>query len=204
MSGIAIGARLLVATHNRGKLEEIAHLLEPYGVTCVGAQEMGLSVPEETADSFAGNARLKALAAARAIGLPALADDSGLCVEALGGSPGVHTADWAETPLGRDFELAMRRVHRELESSGAPEPHRAHFCCALVLASPDGRSEVFEGDVAGRIVWPMRGDKGHGYDPIFQPDGYDVTFAEMDRWEKNRISHRGAAFDKLIAAVEAR
>lgn len=203
MSGIEIGPRLLIATHNKGKLEEIAHLLAPYDIACVGAGEMGLAVPDETDESFAGNARLKALAGAKATGLPALADDSGLCVDALGGEPGVHTADWAETPLGRDFELAMQRVRRELEASGAPEPHHARFHCALVLATPDGRSEAFEGDVTGRIVWPLRGAQGHGYDPIFQPDGYDITFGEMDRWAKNHISHRAAAFRKLIAAIEA-
>lgn len=204
MSGTQIGPRLLVATHNSGKLEEIAHLLSPFGVTCVGAAELGLEVPEETEDDFVGNARLKAQAASRGTGLPALADDSGLCVDALGGAPGIHTADWAETPGGRDFLMAMRRVHRELVSSGAPEPHRARFRCALVLAAPDGRWEAFEGDVAGRIVWPMRGEHGHGYDPIFQPDGHDVTFGEMDRWEKNHISHRAVAFRKLISRLDAR
>ena len=193
------GERLLVATHNKGKLEEIADLLSPFGVAVVGAAEMDLPEPVETEDNFIGNARIKAHAAARATGLPALADDSGIAIDALGGAPGVYTADWAETPQGRDFVLAMTRAHNELEALGAPEPHTARFCCTLVLAWPDGHDEVFEGVMPGQVVWPMRGDQGHGYDPIFQPDGYDITFGEMDRWEKNRISHRADAFKKLVA-----
>ena len=193
------GERLLVATHNKGKLEEIADLLSPFGVAVVGAAEMDLPEPVETEDNFIGNARIKAHAAARATGLPALADDSGIAIDALGGAPGVYTADWAETPQGRDFILAMTRAHNELEALGAPEPHTARFCCTLVLAWPDGHDEVFEGVMPGQVVWPMRGDQGHGYDPIFQPDGYDITFGEMDRWEKNRISHRADAFKKLVA-----
>ncbi|TCP61124.1 XTP/dITP diphosphohydrolase [Rhodovulum bhavnagarense] len=192
------GDRLLVASHNIGKLEEIAHLLEPYGVSVVGAAEMQLPEPAETETTFVGNARIKAHAAARATGLPALADDSGLAVEALGGAPGVYTADWAETGNGRDFVMAMERVWHELEAANAAEPRKATFCCTFVMAWPDGHDEVFEGRMPGRIVWPMRGDRGHGYDPIFQPDGYDVTFAEMDRWEKNKISHRARAFEKLV------
>jgi XTP/dITP diphosphohydrolase len=193
------GERLLVATHNKGKLEEIADLLSPFGVAVVGAAEMDLPEPVETEDNFIGNARIKAHAAARATGLPALADDSGIAIDALGGAPGVYTADWAETPQGRDFVLAMTRTHNELEALGAPEPRTARFCCTLVLAWPDGHDEVFEGVMPGQVVWPMRGDQGHGYDPIFQPDGYDITFGEMDRWEKNRISHRADAFKKLVA-----
>lgn len=193
------GNRLLVATHNRGKLEEIAALLAPRGVEVVSAADLGLPEPPETETTFVGNARIKAHAAAQATGLPALADDSGLEVEALGGAPGVHTADWAETPSGRDFAQAMRRTWELLEAARAPEPRRARFRCTLVLAWPDGHDEVFEGEIAGRIVWPMRGDRGHGYDPIFLPDGYDQTFGEMDRWEKNRISHRADAFRKLLA-----
>ncbi len=192
--------RLLVATHNRGKLEEMEHLLAPFGVSVIGAADMNLPEPAETESSFVGNARIKAHAAAKATGLPALADDSGLEVAALGGAPGVHTADWAETGQGRDFVMAMRRVHEELVASGAPEPHRARFVCTLVLAWPDGHDEVFEGSVPGRIVWPMRGGQGHGYDPIFLPDGYDQTFGEMDRWEKNRISHRGRAVARFVDA----
>ncbi len=193
------GGRLVVATHNAGKLEEIAALLAPYRAEPVSAAALGLPEPAETESSFAGNARIKAHAAARASGLPALADDSGLEVEALGGAPGVHTADWAETPAGRDFHLAMHRTWRMLEEAGAPEPRRARFRCTLVLAWPDGHDELFEGAVGGRIVWPMRGDRGHGFDPIFQPDGHGLTFGEMDRWEKNAISHRADAFRKLIA-----
>ncbi len=194
------GDRLIIATHNRGKLEEMAHLLEPYGVTVVGAGDLGLPEPEETETTFVGNARIKAHAAAQATGLPALSDDSGIEIQALNGAPGVYTADWAETPTGRDFTFAMTRAHNELEAMNAPEPRRARFCCTLVLAWPDGHDEVFEGTVEGRIVWPMRGDQGHGYDPIFQPDGHDLTFAEMDRWEKNRISHRGSAVQAFVDA----
>jgi XTP/dITP diphosphohydrolase len=193
------GDRLLVATHNQGKLEEIADLLSPFGVAVVGAAELNLSEPAETEDNFIGNARIKAHAASQATGLPALADDSGISIDALGGAPGVYTADWAETPHGRDFVLAMTRAHNELEALGAPKPHTAQFCCTLVLAWPDGHDEVFEGVMPGQVVWPMRGDQGHGYDPIFQPEGYDITFGEMDRWEKNRISHRADAFRKLVS-----
>lgn len=192
------GDTLLVATHNTGKLEEIAALLAPYAIRVVSAADKGLAVPEETEETFVGNARLKAHAAARATGLPALADDSGLAVDALNGAPGVHTADWAETGRGRDFEMAMQRTWNALEACGAPRPRRARFCCTLVLAWPDGHDEVFEGTSEGQIVWPMRGDHGHGYDPIFLPDGYTQTFGEMDRWEKNRISHRADAFARLV------
>lgn len=193
------GDRLLVATHNRGKLEEIAALLAPYGVEVTGAADHALPEPEETETSFAGNARIKAHAAARATGLPALADDSGLEIDALGGAPGVHTADWAETGSGRDFVHAMTRAHDALLASGAPRPWTARFRCALVLAWPNGHDELFEGAIEGRITWPMRGEKGHGYDPIFVPDGHEETFAEMDRWAKNRMSHRGRAMEKLVA-----
>ena len=193
------GDRLLVATHNQGKLDEIAHLLEPYGVSVVGAAEMNLPEPEETETTFVGNARIKAHAAAKATGLPALSDDSGIEIDGLDGAPGVYTADWAETPNGRDFVMAMTRAHDALEAKGAPHPRKARFCCTLVLAWPDGHNEVFPGVMAGQIVWPMRGNQGHGYDPIFQPDGYDITFGEMDRWEKNKISHRADAFAKLVA-----
>lgn len=192
------GDRLVVATHNTGKLEEIAALLEPFGIEVTSAGALGLPEPEETEASFVGNARIKAHAAAQATGLPALADDSGLEVAALGGAPGVHTADWAETPSGRDFAMAMQRTWDALEAAAAPEPRRAAFCCTLVLAWPDGSDAVFEGRMEGRIVWPMRGAQGHGYDPIFQPDGYSQTFGEMDRWEKNRISHRARAFSLFV------
>lgn len=190
--------RLVLATHNFGKLAEFRALLQPYGVEVSSAAELGLAEPQETATTFVGNARIKAHAAARATGLPSLADDSGISVDALNGAPGVYTADWAETPGGRDFVQAMTRTWAGLEAVAAAFPRRAQFRCTLVLAWPDGRDAVFEGVMPGQVVWPMRGQQGHGYDPIFQPDGYDVTFAEMDRWEKNRISHRGRAFTQLI------
>ena len=192
------GNRLLVATHNRGKLEEIAKLLEEFEISVVSAGDLGLPEPVETEDSFVGNARIKAHAAAQATGLPALSDDSGITIEALDGAPGVYTADWAETPTGRDFVMAMTKTWDKLEAAAAPEPRLAQFRCTLVLAWPDGHDEVFEGVMAGQIVWPMRGDQGHGYDPIFQPLGSDLTFGEMDRWQKNRISHRADAFRKLV------
>ena len=192
------GDTLLVATHNQGKLEEIAHLLEPFGVRVVGAAEKGLAEPEETESTFVGNARIKAHAAARATGLPALSDDSGLEIDALDGAPGVYTADWAETGNGRDFEMAMTKAHDKLVATGVKQPWTARFCCTLVLAWPDGHDEVFPGTVEGQIVWPKRGEHGHGYDPIFQPDGFVITFGEMDRWEKNRISHRADAFSRLV------
>ncbi len=192
------GDLLLIATHNQGKLEEIADLLGPYGVKIIGAAEKGLNEPAETESSFIGNARIKAHAATKAAGLPALSDDSGLEIDALGGEPGVHTADWAETETGRNFEMAMKRAHDALLASGAPSPWTARFRCSLVLAWPDGHDEVFSGKIDGQITWPMRGDQGHGYDPIFIPDGYDLTFGEMDRWKKNRMSHRADAFAKLL------
>jgi XTP/dITP diphosphohydrolase len=197
---LARGDRLLVATHNQGKLEEIADLLAPFEVSVVGAAPLGLDEPEETETTFVGNARLKARAAARAAGLVALADDSGLAVDALGGAPGVFTADWATTAKGRDFAVGMDRVWHELQAIQAPEPRRAQFCCTLVLAAPDGQDLVFEGKAHGRLVWPGRGTQGHGFDPIFLPDGFDITFGEMDRWKKNRLSHRADAFAKLVAA----
>ncbi len=196
-----VGDRLLVATHNRGKLEEIADLLRDYGIAVVGAAEMNLPEPNETGTSFVENARIKAHAAAQATGLPALSDDSGIEIDALQGAPGVYTADWAETPNGRDFGLAMTRAQDALIASGALPPWTARFCATFVLAWPDGHDEVFPGKVEGRFVWPMRGDQGHGYDPVFQPEGHDVTFGEMERWQKNRMSHRADAFRKLKAAI---
>ena len=195
------GDTLLIATHNQGKLEEMTQLLAPLGISVTSAKDHGLPEPEETGTTFAENARIKAHAAAKATGLPALADDSGIEIDTLGGAPGVYTADWAETPTGRDFVMAMTRTHEELEKIGAPDPRTARFCCTLVLAWPDGHDEVFPGVMEGTVVWPMRGDQGHGYDPMFQPQGYDITFGEMDRWEKNRISHRADAVRKLVAAL---
>jgi len=194
---------LLVATHNQGKLVEVADLLSDHGIAVIGAAEKGLPEPEETGTTFIENARIKAHAAAKATGVVALADDSGIEIDALGGAPGVYTADWAETPSGRDFVKAMTRAHDELLASGAPEPWTARFCCTFVLAWPDGHDEVFEGRMEGCVVWPMRGDQGHGYDPVFQPQGHQRTFGEMDRFAKNRISHRADAFRKLKAALSA-
>lgn len=193
------GKRILIATHNAGKLDEMRQLFEPHGVTVVGAAEMDLAEPEETEDNFVGNARIKARAAVEATGLPALADDSGIEIEALENAPGVYTADWAETPNGRDFVMAMTKTHNLLEEKSAPHPRKARFCATFVLAWPDGHEEIFAGRANGTLVWPMRGETGHGYDPMFQPDGYDITYAEMDPAEKNSISHRADAFAKLIA-----
>ena len=195
------GDHLLVATHNKGKLEEMEALLAPFGIRVTGAADHDLPEPEETGTTFVENARIKAHAAAKATGLPALSDDSGIEIDALNGAPGVYTADWAETPNGRDFVMAMRKTHDLLEAQGAPHPRTARFCCTLVLAWPDGHDEVFPGVMEGQVVWPMRGEQGHGYDPIFQPAGYDITFGEMDRWEKNKISHRARAVEQLKQAL---
>ena len=195
--------RLVVASHNAGKVREIAELVAPFGVETVSAGDLGLAEPEETETSFVGNAALKARAAARAAELPALADDSGLAVEALGGAPGIYSARWAETPAGRDFGHAMRTVQEELDAQAVPAPRRAAFVCALALAWPDGHVEGFEGRVEGELVWPPRGSEGFGYDPIFLPDGREQTFAEMDPGEKHRISHRAHAFQKLVRACLA-
>ncbi|WP_281279595.1 RdgB/HAM1 family non-canonical purine NTP pyrophosphatase [Pararhodobacter zhoushanensis] len=192
------GTTLLFATHNAGKVEEMRQLLSPYGVTVVSAAERGLPEPEETEDSFVGNARIKAHAAAKATGLVVLADDSGLCVDALDGAPGVYTADWAEGPGGRDFMRAMEKTRAAL--GDAPEPWGAEFRCTLVMAWPDGTDEVYEGVVRGTLVWPIRGALGHGYDPMFMPEGEDVTFAEMTADQKNALSHRGRALQALIGA----
>lgn len=188
---------LLIATHNLGKLAEFEALLGPLGITCRSNRDFDLPEPEETETTFVGNARIKARAAVAATGLPALADDSGIEIDGLGGAPGVHTADWAETPNGRDFTLAMTRAWTELEACAAPHPRTARFCATLVLAWPDGHEEVFEGRVSGELVWPMRGAIGHGYDPMFQPDGFDQTFAEMPTDQKNAISHRAVALEAM-------
>jgi XTP/dITP diphosphohydrolase len=193
------GQTLLFATHNAGKLEEMRAMLAPHGVAVTSAKEMGLAEPEETETSFLGNARIKAHAAARATGLVALADDSGLCVDALDGDPGVYTADWAETGKGRDFVLAMTRVHDALLARGAQEPWFASFHSVLVLAWPDGHEQTYAGDVTGRLVWPRRGQDGHGYDPMFMPESFDQTFAEMASEVKNSVSHRARALDALLA-----
>lgn len=191
------GEQLVLATHNPGKVREIGDLLRPFAVSVVSAGELGLPEPEETGTTFVANAELKALAAARAARLPALADDSGLVVRALGGAPGVVSARWAGP--GKDFGIAMRRVERELAALPAADP-RASFACALTLAWPDEHIETFEGFVHGRLVFPPRGSHGFGYDPIFQADGYGITFGEMDPAEKHRISHRADAFRQLVDA----
>jgi XTP/dITP diphosphohydrolase len=193
--------RIVVASHNEGKVGEIRDLLAPWGIETASAGELGLPVPEETETTFEGNAAIKARAAAEASGLPALADDSGLAIDALDGAPGVHTADWAETPQGRDFGLAMKKAHDAIEARGAPAPWTARFVCVLCLAWPDGHVETLRGEAEGEVVWPPRGGQGHGYDPVFVPAGGAQTFAEMDPARKNAVSHRADAFAKLKAQV---
>jgi len=202
-----LGGRIVAATHNKGKLAELHDLLAPHGLDVVGAGALGLAEPEETGDTFAANAAIKARAAARAADLPALADDSGLCVAALDDAPGIYSARWSGE--GRDFAGAMARVERELKSLGAEPPWRAHFVSALALAWPDGRLEAFEGRVDGRLVFPPRGSQGFGYDPIFIPDGHERSFGEMTAEEKHglphdgslALSHRARAFQKLARAL---
>ncbi|MGZ8322616.1 MAG: RdgB/HAM1 family non-canonical purine NTP pyrophosphatase [Rhodoplanes sp.] len=202
-----IVGRLVIASHNPGKLKEMRELLARYGVIAASAGELGLPEPEETGTSFRENAAIKATSAAQASGLPAFADDSGLVVDALGGAPGIHSARWAWPD--KDFFAAMRRVDELLRERGAktPEKRRAHFVCALCVAWPDGHQEEFEGRVSGQIVFPPRGGKGFGYDPIFLPDGYDRTFGEITGEEKHGLpplgrglSHRARAFLKLAEA----
>lgn len=190
--------KLVLASHNKGKLREINALLEPFGKTCVSMADLGLGEPEETEDTFAGNARIKAHFAAKASGLPALSDDSGICVDGLNGAPGVYTADWAETDAGRDFVMAMTKVWSMLEDKAAPKPRTAQFRCTLCIAWPDGHDEIFEGVAAGHVTWPMRGTKGFGFDPMFVPEGHSVTFAEMEPEQKQPLTHRADAFRKLV------
>ena len=189
---------LVLASSNAGKLEEFRALLAADGFDVRAQAEFGVADADETGLTFVENAILKARHACRATGLPSLADDSGLCVDALDGAPGVHTADWAETGQGRDFGMAMRRTWDELEAKGAPAPRTAQFRCTLVLMWPDGHDEVFEGVLPGRVTWPPRGAEGHGYDPIFVPDGHDITLGEMSAEQKNSLSHRALAVAKLI------
>ncbi len=193
---------LVIASHNTGKVREITALLGPHGMEPVSAGALGLPEPEETEDSFVGIATIKALASARGSGMPALADDSGLEVAALGGRPGVYTANWAEKPDGtRDWAMAMRKVEDELRALGPDTPRDAAFVCTLALGWPDGHVDCFTGRIEGRVTWPPRGDRGFGYDPVFIPNGFDLTFAEMDPDQKHAISHRARAFEKLVAAV---
>ena len=188
---------LVIASHNAGKVAEIADLLAPLGIAVESANDLGLPEPVEDGVTFTENAVLKARAAALGGDRPALADDSGLAVSALGGAPGIYSARWAETGDGRDFDAAMARVNAEL---GDGADRSACFVCVLALAWPDGHVETFEGKVDGEIVWPPRGDRGFGYDPIFRPLGDDRTFSEFDPNEKHAISHRAAAFHKMLAA----
>jgi len=193
--------QIVIASHNKGKLVEIGALLLPFGIKVASAADHGLTEPKETEDNFAGNARIKAHFAAQATGLPALSDDSGIMVDALDGAPGVYTADWAETPNGRDFAMAMTKVWSLVEEKSASEPRTARFVCTLCLAWPDGHDEIFEGKVEGRLVWPMRGERGFGFDPMFMPNGKTQTFGEMDPSEKHEMSHRADAFRQLVATL---
>jgi XTP/dITP diphosphohydrolase len=189
--------RIVIATHNAGKLEEFRQLFEPRGITVVGASELGLAEPAETESTFEGNARIKAHAAMQASGLAVIADDSGLCVDALDGAPGVYTADWAGP--SRDWNMAMRTVEEKLQAKGAtaPEARRAQFMCTLCVMWPDGLERFFVGRVDGTLTWPPRGRLGHGYDPVFVPEGQSQTFAEMTDQQKNTLSHRARALELL-------
>ena len=189
------GGRLVVASHNAGKVREIRELLEPFKADVVSAAELGLPEPEETGLTFIANAELKARAAARGANLPALADDSGLVIDALDGAPGIYSARWAGP--NKDFNFAMKRIEDEMRGKSNT---RAHFVCALSLAWPDGHCESFEGKISGHLSFPPRGLKGFGYDPIFIPDGMHVTFAEIEPAAKHAISHRADAFRQLVAA----
>jgi XTP/dITP diphosphohydrolase len=188
------GGRLVIASHNEGKVREIRALLAPFGAEIVSAGALGLPEPEETEKTFIGNALLKAHAAAKAANIPALADDSGLAVTALGGDPGIYSARWAGP--AKDFALAMRKVEDGLAGK---TDRSGQFICALALAWPDGHAETVEGTVSGRLVWPPRGPHGFGYDPVFQPDGFEITFGEMDPAKKHEMSHRADAFRQLVA-----
>jgi len=203
--------KFVLASHNKGKLAEFADLLAPFGYEVLSAGELGLPEPPETGTEFEENAYIKAYAAAKATGMPAVSDDSGMCADALGGAPGVHTADWATLPDGsRDFGVAMERVEKLLQEKGAvtPEQRRARFVAVMCLCFPDGEAEYYRGEVEGHLVWPPRGTLGFGYDPVFQPDGHDRTFGEMTAEEKHgwkpgdahALSHRARAFQKFARA----
>ncbi|MER8832695.1 RdgB/HAM1 family non-canonical purine NTP pyrophosphatase [Mesorhizobium sp. M0340] len=205
------GHKIVVASHNAGKLREFADLMAPFGIEAKSAKEYGLPEPDETGTTFEQNALIKALAAAKATGLPALSDDSGLCVDALDGAPGVYTANWAETPDGsRDFGMAMQRTEVALQEVGAitPAQRKGRFVAVICLAFPDGQAEYFRGEVVGTLVWPPRGELGFGYDPVFLPDGFERTFGEMSAEEKHgwkpgqptALSHRARAFQKFAQA----
>ncbi|HEY9078634.1 RdgB/HAM1 family non-canonical purine NTP pyrophosphatase [Magnetovibrio sp.] len=194
------GGKLVIASHNPGKVREIGELLAPFGAEVVSVGDLGLDEPVEDGTTFIANAEIKALAAAKASGHVALADDSGLCVHALGGEPGVYSARWAGPD--KDFSVAMQKVEEALVAADTDD-RSAYFACALTLAWPDGHVESFEGQVHGTMTWPMRGEKGFGYDPTFVPDGYETTFAEMEPQQKHAMSHRANAFKKLVAACFA-
>jgi XTP/dITP diphosphohydrolase len=206
------GETLLIATHNKGKLAEFRELFTPLGLVLISAADLKLPEPDETGTTFVENARIKAHAAAGASGMIALADDSGLCVDAIGGQPGVYTANWAESPTGRDYGMGMRRVEDALQAAGATTPgaRKGSFNATLCLAHPDGRDDIYEGKVTGTLVWPARGDMGFGFDPVFMPDGYDITFGEMPSsakhsWSPGQVglSHRARAFAKFVeGAIE--
>ena len=195
--------RIIAATRNRGKIGEIASLLEGSGIEVVSALDLGLSEPPETEATCSGNARLKALHAVRHFGIPAIADDSGLSVEALGGAPGVRTADWAIASIGRGYASAMKKIHELLEERKAPQPRAAHFESCICVAWTDLETAEFVGKVHGRIVWPPRGEHGFGYDPFFEPDGQSLTFGEMTANQKNAVSHRSIALRKFARACLA-
>jgi len=206
------GETLLIATHNAGKLSELRELCTPLGLVLISAADLGLPEPDETGTTFVENARIKAHAAATAANMIALADDSGLCVDALGGEPGVYTADWAQGANGRDYQMAMKRVEDRLQAAGAVEPgqRKGSFNATLCLAHPDGRDDLYVGQATGTLVWPPRGEKGFGFDPAFMPDGFDITFGEMPSsakhsWAPGQIglSHRAKAFAKFVeGAIE--
>jgi XTP/dITP diphosphohydrolase len=204
--------KLVVASHNDGKLREFADLMAPFGIEAGSAKDHGLPEPDETGTSFEENAYIKAYAAAKATGLPALSDDSGLCIDALGGQPGIYTANWAETPEGgRDFRVAMQRAEVALQEVGAIEPAQrtGRFVAVICVAWPDGHAEYFRGEAEGHLVWPPRGDQGFGYDPVFVPNGHERTFGEMSAQEKHgwkpgqadALSHRARAFRKFAHAM---
>ena len=192
---------LVLATHNTGKIEEFKHLFGEVNFTITDIGQYYWQPPEETGKSFWENSLIKAREATKLTGLVSLADDSGLCVDRLKGAPGIYSADWAVKSNGsRDFKFAIEKLVREIEKTNFEKPCTAYFICSLILYWPDNHFEKFEGKIFGEIVWPGRGEKGHGYDPVFLPNGYKETFGQMDRWKKNKISHRGLAMDNLLKA----
>lgn len=202
MSGRITPGPLVIATHNTGKFEEFKALLEPLGFELSYNGDHNLPEPEETETTFEGNALIKARAAAEALGIPALADDSGLTVDVLDGAPGVYTADWAETENGRDFPMAMEKVWNKIQETGSNAPFSAAFCCTLAMAWPNGSHRFFTGKLPGQIVWPPRGVEGHGFDPVFAPEGHETSLGEMSAEQKNSLSHRAIAVKQFLAACD--